>query len=152
MSKKLQILKLFIVTILLAAYSGIYITDYLCLCNLKHPELSTLEQNHNHSKKNHHDENNAGECHNNKNSKPDGCCSNGCNCCKDLTSYFIADLPKLINPTLQFKVKTLNTPFFIHNINIPKHEYITSQFIAYQYKLPPPKIPDIRVFIQSFIL
>lgn len=151
MSKKLQISKLFIVTSLLVAFSSVYITDHLCLCNLKHPELTTLEQNHHHSKKNHYDVNNAGEYHNNKNSKPDGCCSNGCNCCKDLTSYFIADLPKL-TPTCELKIKSFNTPFFIHNIDIPKHEYQITQFTPYQYKLPPPKIPDIRVFIQSFIL
>lgn len=151
MTKKLQISKFLIVAILLAAYSGIYTTDFLCFCNLKHSELIASEQTNHHSKKKDHIENITGKHHDNKDSKSNGCSSNGCDCCNELTSIFVADLPKIITPTFQNKVKTFNTTFFIHNITLPKHDCITEQLLN-NYKLPPPKIPDIRVFIQSFII
>jgi hypothetical protein len=143
--------KLFIVAILLAAYFSVYITDFLC--NFEHGFVQLSQQHlnkgghdhHNDTSKPHQTHNHIGSHSHDNNSDDD-------NCCKDLTYSFIYDLSKLISPTLELKSKIFNAPFCIHYIDVPEYEYFPSQFMAYQYNLPPPKIPNIRIFIQSFII
>jgi hypothetical protein len=149
MNRKLKPSKLFIVAILLAAYSSIYITDFLCSFEFSFVQLSQQHANlgeHNP----HNDASTPEQTHNDSHSHDNN--PNDENCCKDLTDSFLSDLSRLISPTFELKIKTFNAPFCIYNINISGHKYINTQFIVYQYKLTPPKIPDIRILIQSFII
>jgi hypothetical protein len=145
MNRKLQPSKLFIVAILLAAYSSIYFIDFLCsFVELSHEHANIGEHNP------HNEASTPDQTHRDSHSHNNN--SNDNNCCKDLTDSFLSDVSRLVSPTFELKIKTFNTPFCIYNINIPGHKFLNTQFIVYQYKLAPPKIPDIRILIQSFII
>jgi hypothetical protein len=132
---KVKLSKLSAVAILLVVFSSPWITDFILACNFNSCEVAFSTQNH-------HD----------KNSKSDGCCSDDNNCCCDKISLsLLSDLPVIITPSFQHQVKTHNSSIFIDNNDSIKDDYLSQKRTPYQLKLPP-KIPDIRVFIQSFII
>lgn len=74
------------------------------------------------------------------------------NCCNDDSAAFFSSLT---NPTVHFPVIKSPVIFiFFHSISLT--EVFSNQRLAYfsNYLVfkPPPKIPDIRVFVQSFII
>jgi hypothetical protein len=149
MNRNLKPTKLIYVAILLAAYSSIYINDFLC--SYDHGLVQITQQHDNRGGHNPHNQTSAtDQTHNRSHSHDNN--SNDDNCCKDLTDSFLFDLSRLISPTFELKIKTFNAPFSIYNINTQGLKNKNTQFIVQQYKLTPPKIPDIRVLIQSFII
>jgi hypothetical protein len=133
---KADISKLPIVTMLLAVFTVAILAEFPIDCSVNHCEITASVQSH------HHD----------MVSKSDGCCSENDSCCCEKSSLaLISDLPKIITPTFQYKVKTFNTPLFAHHNSLANTDYIFEQFTPCHTKIPP-KIPDIRVMIQSFII
>lgn len=146
---------------LIGAIFTIYITEYYC--NVRHELADTSEKySHEHSQKHqdieslgdenhdheavehHHDSDKTGK-HSHSGKSKDG------NCCKTVTSSFYSALNKPVNVKYSF-TKTLSavyTPFQ----NVLFNNWIEpSPSDLFCYKSPPPKIPDIRVFIHSFII
>lgn len=72
-------------------------------------------------------------------------------CCNDLTSSLLDALPKL-------SLKQLHFQFAIgHGLVLQSYLVLDKTVLAYEPKFvryiqPPPKVPDIRIFIQSFII
>ena len=111
-------------------------------CNWGH--LFSQVENHD-SHDEHGDDHHSDQGHHNhtkSSSKDDG------NCCKDVTEKIFKSLSTLNQFAYSFKsieYQTLNT--FVIKFSSVKGN---SDLFVNNYFLPPPKIPDIRVFIQSF--
>ena len=76
--------------------------------------------------------------------------SNDDNCCNEKTSAFFASQSNLVNSSLDIK-----NPFvgFSFTHTITSYNFASCTLISFtSSKSPPPKLPDIRVFIQSFLI
>lgn len=151
MKNRFQIKSFIIAAIFLAAYLNVFITQ--ASCNLSHffeqPQTAHHHDGHDHHHGNeevppHHHDDKPNHQHDGKSEKKG-------NCYNDKTSAFFASQGNPATSSVDFKntyteLAFINAVFFICNRTV----YNTKGHIS--YSLPPPKIPDIRVFIQSFII
>ncbi|MBI1781666.1 MAG: hypothetical protein HYR66_09895 [Sphingobacteriales bacterium] len=153
MKKRFQIKSFIIATFFLAAYLNVFAKQ--ASCNLSHLfEQSTKETHHHDDDHDHHHGNEEAPPHHH-NDKPDhqhdGKNEKDNNCCNDKTSAFFAGQGNPATTSVDFNLLKTDIVFinaFISMIN--PVVFNTRGYVS--YKLPPPKIPDIRVFIQSFII
>lgn len=145
---KPQLSKFIIVAILMASYSGIYVTDFLCSLDRGY----YIIKSHTHEN-DHHDHPNAdsGHVHNHSDSHVHDENSGEDDCCKDVTNSFILALPKIANPSRIISFEPICNIFILLKNDLPKFDLFTV-FVNRSYNLPPPKIPDKRVFLQSFLI
>ena len=165
MKKIAQILNSIVAVALVAAICNIYITEYLC--NLRH-EMADASEQHSHSQSHKHQDSEtiAEEDHDadhdheaveHQHDKKDaehhshsGKSEEG-GCCKTFTSSFYSALNK--PGTVQFSFsKTLLIVFAPLQAVSFKSWMEPRPSELFCYKSPPPKIPDIRIFIQSFLI
>ena len=142
LNKKISISRLLIGAFFIAIYGNVLFTQLLCA----YPHLSKLTE----KTKHHHDEatpltkHSHQDSHAHNNPKDD-------DCCEDKTSDFFLSQTNSVNSTYQF-----NQPFltaFVHFSNNIFANTITLDSKEYfSYEWPPPKIPDIRVFLHSFLI
>jgi hypothetical protein len=86
-----------------------------------------------------------GHEHDSETSKDDG------NCCKNLAKTLYSGLSKPVNAKLQFQKECIEiTTVYIESLQNVVFSFKAADY--YSWKAPPPKIPDIRVFIHSFII
>lgn len=171
LNKKKYIKRIFIAVFFLASYSGVYATYVLCnLIPLISAEISHAHDHaghetagrhesnsHNHSSNNHGSHDHGGDHHKdaNRNNHDNHSHDHGDTmdeCCNDLTFPFINSLPKLSPKQFHFEFSVSAVPI-IHSylvLNKPSPELYPPKLVWYIH--PPPKVPDIRVFIQSFII
>lgn len=151
MKKHFQIKSFIIAVVFLAAYMNVFITQ--ASCNLSHffdqPQTTQNHDSHDHHHGNevppHNHDDKPDHQHDGKSEKKDN------NCCNDKTSAFFASQGNPSTSSIDFKntyteLILINATFFICNRPV----FNTKGYVS--YSLPPPKIPDIRVFIQSFII
>lgn len=141
MNKNISISKLFITVLFLMVYCNVFITRLHCGFSRF---LEVAEQ---HDQYDNHitplAENNHNKSHKHDDSKDD-------NCCNDKTSTFFASQINYINTSFEFKnIFFTNFTSLSKNIFVRKFHFISS-LGNFSYELPPPKIPDIRIFISSF--
>jgi hypothetical protein len=152
---RFQIKSFVIAAIFLAAYLNVFVTQ--ASCNLSHLfEQTATKSSHHHDgghdhhhgneevPPNHHDDK-PDHHHDGKSGKKDN------NCCNDKTSAFFASQGNPATSSVDFKntyteCALINAILFVCNRPV----FNTKGYVS--YSLPPPKIPDIRVFIQSFII
>lgn len=143
MNRNTSISKLLIGLFFIAVYCNVLFTQILC----SYSQLSEFAETEHH----HHDElrqpskHGHENSHKHNNSKDD-------DCCKDETSSFFASQINSSNISFDFK----NT-FFTSIIGIANNIFINNLPSInpkgyFAYKLPPPKIPDIRIYIHSFTI
>jgi len=154
---RFKIKSFIIAAVFLAAYMNVFITQ--ASCNLSHlfEETQTQSQSthshqhsydHHHGNKDvppHHHDDKPDHQHDGKSKKDDN------NCCNDKTSVFFESQGNPATSSVDFKNPTQTDLIFIKAfIMFSPAVYNARGYVS--YKLPPPKIPDIRVFIQSFII
>lgn len=154
MKNRFQIKSFITATFFLVVYLNVFITQ--ASCNLPHffnditNESSHKKDSHGH----HHDNANTSSHHHNEplntHNEKDG--KKDDDCCNDKTSAFFANQGNLTISSVDFK-NTFCTQLVFTNqkkivCDFPESCIKRTTF----YSLPPPKIPDIRVFIQSFII
>lgn len=150
MNKKKSISKLFIGAFFLAIYCNVMFTQLFC--NYSHLiDLAGTEHEHPQGHDHPHSDvamlvsqHNQDDSHKYEISKED-------NCCNDNTSEFFASQTNPTTASFEFK-NTFFTEFisFSNNVFTSIKPLIT--FEGYFSELPPPKIPDIRIFIHSFLI
>ena len=178
MKNKSIILQKFIALFLAVAVINIYVTDSYCSftkeTDHQHSIAITEAKDHYHdsaeaessekhhhrqtneaAKEHHHDKAEAKEHHHDANEPEAEHHNNGDNddnCCKDETSTFFTSL---INPSIHSVLIKSPVSFLFYPVNSYSELLTFNKFLsAPEYLLfrPPPNIPDIRVFIQSFII
>lgn len=139
--------------VFLAAYLNVFVTQ--ASCNLSHLFEQTAKTSHHHDGHDHHHGSEEVPPHHHDD-KPDHTHDTGKkdnNCCNDKTSAFFASQGNPATSSVDIK-KTVYTDliliFISAFITFNPTVYNTKGYIS--YILPPPKIPDIRIFIQSFII
>ena len=151
MKNRFQIKSFIIAAVFLAAYLNVFITQ--ASCNLSHlfeqPKTAHHHDGHDHHHGNeevppHHHDDKPDHQHDEKSEKKG-------NCCNDKTSSFFASQGNPATSSVDFKntyseFALINAILFVCNRPV----FNTKGHIT--YSLPPPKIPDIRVFIQSFLI
>ncbi|MDO9184399.1 MAG: hypothetical protein Q7W13_00185 [Bacteroidia bacterium] len=152
MKNRFQIKSFIIATFFLVAYLNVFAKQ--ASCNLPHIfELSTKstphDDGHDHHHGNeeapaHHHDDESNDQQDKKNKKDD-------NCCNDKTSIFFESQGNPIVSSFDFKNVSCTELVFIKAVFIYNPLVFDIKNYA-SYSLPPPKIPDIRVFIQSFII
>ena len=149
------------VAFLLSVVSFAYITNISCVCDMSACSESDIQisfDSHNnghsdHSTSDHHSENmNMKGHHHPSNSQDDGCCSDSDDCTCDQAAFtLLSDLPKLLLTPTNLKVKNFNS-----SVPVTNDLFITQDFFYEQESTslndPPPKIRDIRIFIQSYLI
>jgi hypothetical protein len=153
-NKKISISKLLIAVLFLTAYCNVLVTQLSCnLSDLAeaaeqhdhHPDNDLAEHSHSHSHGHSHgDSHSDSQSHSQKHHdyKDD-------NCCKNKTAAFFAAQTSPVNPTFEFQNTCSADIAFSSSatVNFPLPFTSKDYFTSWD---PPPKIPDIRVFIQSF--
>lgn len=149
---RFQIKSFITATFFLVAYLNVFATQ--ASCNLPHffeeinKSTSHQDNSHNHHHDNegtsshHHDEDSS---HHEKDAEKDN------NCCNDNTTAFFANQGNHVIFFVDFKNTFCVDLAFANTLMIYfSPEFDTKGVVS--YSLPPPKIPDIRVFIRSFII
>lgn len=171
MKKKRYISQILIAAFFLASYSGVYATYFIC--NLVPLVIANTGHSHdhaNHDSDNHHEpisHNHNGQKHDHENHGDDHHEASGRHnhddshshdhgatmdeCCNDQTVPFINSLPKLSLKQFQFEFAVSQVPI-IHSHLVLDSPYQETHPKLVRYIHPPPKVPDIRIFIQSFII
>jgi hypothetical protein len=149
--RKKNISKLLIVGFFLAIYCNVLFTQLLC--NYAHL-LDTSQVEHKHSQGHDHHHGNADiptvehtdkGNHEHNESKDD-------NCCNDKTAAFFASQSNPANTSFELKSLYFTALIFVSNLIETNLLSITNSKGYFSYESPPPKIPDIRVFIHSFLI
>ena len=171
MNKNKSIKRVLIATFFLASYSGVYATYFLCnLVPLVSAEISHAHDHPDHENDGHHQtgshsHKNQKHAHNNPCGDHQGSNSHKHDhdnhshdhgktmdeCCNDLTFPFINSLPKLSPKQFHFEFAVTAVPIIHSHLVLDKPSPELYPKLAW-YIHPPPKVPDIRVFIQSFII
>jgi len=165
MNRMYYIKNLLFAVVLLASFLAVFVTTFVC--NLKHftlfeKESATHSHHHekatgaNHHLEYHHHDKQAsyGQHHTNtslnkrqlKHHYP-----KYSSCCKDLTSGFFNALFYKFDFKLVFNK---DFPVYVSFSYLYKYELWYNSYLkkSLPNKSPPPKVPDIRIFIQSFII
>jgi len=134
--------------LMLGIFSSIFTTNILC--NYAHAVDATgLEHDHPYGHDHHHDSSAPMVEHDHKDKGQGHDHDSGKDCCVDFTFTFLASLQRDFNPSFELNHKVISVvllnPVFIE----PLAGNDLFNRIENHIK-PPPKIPDIRVFIQSF--
>lgn len=134
--------------IMLWLFTGIMATNLLC--SFAHAMDATgQEHDHPYGHDHHHEGNNPLTEQDHKDTGHEHGHDSGQGCCNDFTFTFFSNLQRDHTPTLKLDSKVISfallLPLFINpmegkNLFKGVRDYIK----------PPPKIPDIRIFIQSF--
>lgn len=134
--------------ILLAPFLGIYLIDFTCtIVNATH-HIQLFSKSDDHHSHNHGDGHNHQHEHHHGDKGDDS--NKDDNCCKDITLAFFS--------SVQFQPKQISFNFSLTDFTIIKQLCLIFFFDYYHFvpdTRPPPlrqKIPDIRVFIQSFLI
>jgi hypothetical protein len=144
--KKIGILKLLFAALLLGTFSFTYVNDFLNLC-----EVERCGMNPENGYKNL--EGTASNKPQKKNRKKCPCCVFEGDCCSDDSEISATpDLPKIITSPYRLKLKTFKALGIAVPSYFDRDVSLKANILINQYSLPPPKIPDIRVFIQSFLI
>ena len=145
MKRKKNISKLLIGGFFLALYCNVLFTQLLC--NYSHLLSELFEQTHTHKDDHHHDHDEKTPLteHSHNDSKKDD------NCCNDKTAAFFASQTNPTTISFDFK-NTFYTEFVTFSNNIFINTPSVNQKGYFSYESAPPKIPDIRVFIHSFLI
>jgi len=131
--------------VLLFIFVNNSILQFICLCGSEQCSVISIKPDHHLSKSKKH-------------TKP--CCAkksaqqkkSDCSCEKvKETSFSINKLPKLISHQIKIDKKIFILFHSVYSLYL-FHELKISTILVDKYNLPPPKVPDIRVFIQSFTL
>lgn len=159
MKRKKEIYHRLIALFFLAAFVGAIGKNISC--DVEHlPIFSHTEEEHSHghghspdehhhhshehtSPEKQHDHNDHE--HDNEKGKDDG------NCCKDLAKTLFSGLSKPVTTKYNFQ-KDYAALTFVYYELIPVAVVSYKAADYYSWKAPPPKIPDIRVLIHSFII
>lgn len=165
LNKKKYIKRVLIAALFLASYSGVYATYVLCnLVPLISAEISHFHDHaghenaghhesdsHNHSSNNHGTHNHGDDHHKGSNSHSHSHGEAMDDCCNDQTIPFIDSLPKLSPKQfhIDFDGGHVSTTGSYLVLNAPSFDFYPK---LVRYIHPPPKVPDIRIFIQSFII
>lgn len=72
-------------------------------------------------------------------------------CCKKIAAVFYSSLTKPFQEKFDF-IKTLENKSGVFNQSLLSLTVSSKKADYYSWKAPPPKIPDIRVFISSFLI
>ena len=142
MKKGIKIIRSFIALLLAAAVVNVYVTEYFCIFDKNvtgHDEELALAEP---AATPHSYEAEALEQHQNKNADDD-------NCCNDKTASFYSSLANPAPVVITFKC--FASVFSV--INSALELKISNTFLVqkiFSDKSPTPRIPDIRVSIQSF--
>lgn len=115
----------------------------------KHPDETNKKDGHDHHHGNeetpaHHHDDESGNHPDETNKKDD-------NCCNDKTSAFFESQGNPVISSFDFKNTSYSELVFINVLFISNQSAFNAKGYV-SYSLPPPKIPDIRVFIHSFII
>ncbi len=146
MKNRFQIKSFITAAFFLVAYLNVFATQ--ASCNLPHffEQATKSTSHHDNSTDHHHGDKNAlAHHHNKKGAEKDS------NCCNDKTTAFFANQGNHIIYSVDFK-NTFCTELIFANALLDNNLSLSNSNCAISYSLPPPKIPDIRVFIQSFII
>ena len=152
MKNRFQIKSFITAAFFLVAYLNVFATQ--ASCNLPHffEEISKSTQHQNGSHGHHHDDKKSPSHHNDENSSHNKKgAEKDSNCCNDKTTTFFANQGNHIIYSVDFK-NTFFTELIFANALLDNNLSLSNSNCAISYSLPPPKIPDIRVFIQSFII
>ena len=156
MKNRFQIKSFITATFFLVAYLNVFATQ--ASCNLPHffEEISKSTQyqnaSHSHGHHHNHDDKKSPSHHNHEDSshhEEDAEKDN--NCCNDKTAAFFASQGNPIVSSEDFKNTFCTELVFINTATVYYSPIFYNKGAA-SYSLPPPKMPDIRVFIQSFII
>lgn len=145
-----QILKTIIVAVFIAAIGNVYLAQYLC--NQAHAmDLTGQEHSHELGHDHHHSDGNTSGAGHSHEGNPVDEGSEDDNCCEDKTIAFFASLTNPATFHLNIKAGLTAIATDIFTLVLPySNEVNSTPYLS--YKSPPPKIPDIRVFIQSFLI
>ena len=128
-----------IATFFLVAYSNVFAKQVACNWS------SLFEQNT--TKQNHNDD----DCEDKTPAKHHQHNENEAPCCNDKTTAFFASQGNHIISSFDFKNTTVTENVFFNTIFVCNPKIVNSKNYT-TYSLPPPKIPDIRIFIHSFLI
>ena len=153
MKNRFQIKSFTTAAFFLAAYLNVFATQ--ASCNLPHffEDLNKSYSDQGHSHNHHHDNKETTSHHNDEdtNHHNEKGAEKDDNCCNDKTSAFFANQGNHVISSVDFKNTSVTEYIFVKTIFVCNSEVFDSEnFIS--YSLPPPKIPDIRIFIHSFII
>ena len=145
MKNRFQIKSFIIATFFLVAYSNVFAKQVVCNWSSLFEQNTSKSSQHDDDCKDCEDEKASPLHHNDEKEKKEA------PCCNDKTTAFFASQGNHIVSSFDFKNTSVTEnvffkPIFVCNPNIVNSKNYIS------YSLPPPKIPDIRVFIQSFII
>ena len=137
--------------IFMTAYCNVLYTQLSC--NLTYLPESIEQHDHHHDKDvaehdHHHDkdvaEHDHSDSHKHKDSKDD-------NCCNDKTDVFFASQINSVSTSFEFK-NTFFAKVIISTNAIVNFPILFDSKDYFSFRAPPPKIPDIRVFLHSFLI
>ncbi|MCH8903976.1 MAG: hypothetical protein IIA45_08695 [Bacteroidetes bacterium] len=133
---------------MLCLFTGI-ITNNI-LCNFAHAVDATgQEHKHPYGHDHHHDGGNPIAEHDHKDKGHEHDQDSATNCCNDLTSTFFSNLVRDFSSGFKLDSKIISVT---NLLSIFTNSSTTNNYsgVAMDSTHPPPKIPDIRVFIQSY--
>lgn len=120
------------------------------LCNFAHAVDETgQEHDHPYGHDHHHKSSTPLTEHNHKDKGNDHNHDSSTSCCINLTFNFFSVLQRDIRPTFKLNLNALSARLFLPVFINPIKESNVLKVVQ-DYTCPPPKIPDIRVYIQSF--
>lgn len=127
----------------------VYVQVNAFACGINHfIDSSGFAHHHPLGHDHHHDHENTPEEHHHDSGKHE---ENENNCCSDSTQAFLSAFGKSSANPIKFSLKNVNTYLEFtctHSSQIVNFYYLDN--VLSDPPLPPPKIPDIRVFIHSF--
>lgn len=136
-----------IALIIISAF--VYVQVNALTCGINHfIDATGLAHHHPLGHDHHHDHENMPDEHHHDSGKHD---ENEKNCCSDFTQAFLSAFSKSSVNHTEFSFKQVNIFFdysFTHAVHTANYYYADG--VLSDPPLPPPKIPDIRVFIRSF--
>lgn len=147
MSSSYKTLHKSIALIIIGAF--VYVQVNALTCGINHLiDAAGLAHHHPLGHDHHHDHESVPEEHHHDSGKHD---ENEKNCCSDFTQTFLSAFTKssIINTDFSFKQPCIVFSFS-HSIFSQDTYFHVRDNILNAPPLPPPKIPDIRVFIRSF--
>ncbi|HPQ09275.1 MAG TPA: hypothetical protein PK995_08625 [Bacteroidia bacterium] len=136
----------FVAILLLSVFINNSILQFICLCGSEKCSVISIKSNHHLSKSKKHTKPCCAKKSDHQKNTP-------CSCEKvKETSFSINKLPKLISHQIKVDNKKIITLFHLVYSLFVFQDLKSSTILVDNFNLPPPKVPDIRIFIQSFTL
>jgi hypothetical protein len=131
--------------IIAGAFTYVQATAVNCSIN-RLVDVAQAEHHHPFGHDHHHAESDASE-HHHKDSGSD----HAADCCTDFTSAFFSAFAKVQAGNVAFTCKQPCVEFVLaYRMSSPAYSCFVATKVASEPLYPPPKIPDIRIFISSF--